>query len=132
LAGIPRRQMSPGKLSSPVPLFLVVKVALGLLKAISGDLLLLYVAVEQIPTRYRKVLAGLSMTLAAAGIKLVLVAFNFMGLSGSEEGKKVAKAAQEITDELHEKARKLTEDSMTHEWKKCTNMHIQLNKRWGK
>nr|GEX93981.1 hypothetical protein [Tanacetum cinerariifolium] len=58
------------------------------LTAKSGNLLLLYVAVEQIPTAYRKIVAGWAMNLAAGGIKLTLVAYNYMGLSGSQEGKK--------------------------------------------
>nr|GEU61795.1 hypothetical protein [Tanacetum cinerariifolium] len=77
-------------------------------------------------------LAGLWMTLAAAGIKFGTCSFQFHGTLRLGGGKKVAKAAKEIIDELHEKARKLKEDSMRHEWKKYTNMHIQLNKRWGK
>nr|GEX56376.1 hypothetical protein [Tanacetum cinerariifolium] len=83
---------------------------LKVLKANAGNLLLLYSAVELIPTAYRKVIAGWLMTLASAGIKLVLVAYDFNGSSGSEEGKKVAKAAQEVVDGLHEKARNLKEN----------------------
>nr|GEU93094.1 hypothetical protein [Tanacetum cinerariifolium] len=84
---------------------------LQVLKANAGNLLLLFGAIQLIPTAYRKVIAGWLMNLANMGIKLVLVAYDFNGSSGSEEGKKVAKSAQEVVNGLHETARKLTVDS---------------------
>ncbi|GJU24685.1 hypothetical protein Tco_1163306 [Tanacetum coccineum] len=92
-----------------------LKGALQQLKGLTskaGDLLLLKMAIDQVPKEHRKELAGWAMMLAAGGNRLALVAYLYMRLSGgSEEGKKVAKEATEIVKGLHEHARNMKVDT---------------------
>nr|GEW44013.1 hypothetical protein [Tanacetum cinerariifolium] len=92
-----------------------LKGVLKLLKELAknaGELLLLKMAIDQVPTEQRKALAGIAMMLAAGGNQLALVAYAYISLSGgSEEGKKVAKEAKQVVNELHEHARNLKVDT---------------------